>query len=143
MGSTGQGCKPCSWSAEKGKVFSLCPRSRRRIWSRKTGSDVPSRVSLLILQTQAEPGGYSWVSPAFRDGVIVHLFIPPTAIGSVPSLSGRAIAYSLRSSLPRVRRHRDSSPQGSSSKGCCLFKYAPVSPWYQFLCAALFPHMGA
>ena len=26
------------------------------------------------------------ISPAFRGGVIVHLFLPPTAIGSVPSL---------------------------------------------------------
>ena len=38
---------------------------------------------------------------------------PPYAIGSVPSLSGHAIAYRWRS-LPRVRRHRASKPQGSS-----------------------------
>ena len=31
------------------------------------------------------------ILPAFRDGV--HLFIPSTAIGSVPSLSGHAFAY--------------------------------------------------
>ena len=49
----------------------------------------------------------------------VHLLIPPFAIGSVPSLSGHAVAYGWRS-LPRVRRHRASSPQGSSSNGCCL-----------------------
>ncbi|CAM9166072.1 unnamed protein product [Ascophyllum nodosum] len=36
---------------------------------------------------------------------------PPYAIGSVPSLSGHAIAYRSRS-LPRVRRHRASKPQG-------------------------------
>ena len=42
------------------------------------------------------------------------------AIGSVPSLSGQAVAYRWRS-LPRVRRHRASSPQGSSSNGCCHF----------------------
>ena len=35
-----------------------CPRSRLRIWSRETGSAVPSRVSLLILHTQAESGAY-------------------------------------------------------------------------------------
>ena len=38
---------------------------------------------------------------------------PPYAIGSVPSLSGHAIVYRWRS-LPRVRRHRASKPQGSS-----------------------------
>ena len=36
-----------------------CPRSRLRIRSRETGSAVPSRVSLLILHTQAEYGAYS------------------------------------------------------------------------------------
>ena len=41
----------------------------------------------------------------------IYLFKPPYAIGSVPSLSGHAIAYRWRS-LPRVRRHRASKPQG-------------------------------
>ena len=40
---------------------------------------------------------------------------PPYAIGSVPSLSGHAIAHRWRS-LPRVRRHRASKPQGSSER---------------------------
>ena len=44
---------------------------------------------------------------------------PPYAIGSVPSLSGHAIAYRWRS-MPRVRRHRASKPQGSSER---------VLPW--------------
>ena len=44
---------------------------------------------------------------------------PPDAIGSVPSLSSHAIAYRWRS-LPRVRRHRASKPQGSSER---------VLPW--------------
>ena len=44
---------------------------------------------------------------------------PPYAIGSVPSLSGHAIAYRWRS-LPRVRRRRASKPQGSSER---------VLPW--------------
>ena len=52
-------------------------------------------------------------------------------IGSVPSLSGRADAYRWRS-LPRVRRHRASKPQGSSER---------VLPWQvtmdQLICASL------
>ena len=36
-----------------------CPRTRLRIWSREKGSAVPSRVSLLILYTQAGSGAYS------------------------------------------------------------------------------------
>ena len=36
-----------------------CPRSRLKIWFRETGLAVPSRVSLLILYTNAESGAYS------------------------------------------------------------------------------------
>ena len=36
-------------------------------------------------------------------------------------LSGHAVAHRWRSP-PRVRRHKASSPQGSSSNGCCLFR---------------------
>ena len=49
------------------------PRSRLRIWSRETGSAVPSRVSPLILHAQAESGAYSRAPlfpPAFRHGVV-------------------------------------------------------------------------
>ena len=53
--ATGQGCQSCSWSAvEQGKCIIRCPRSRLRIWSRETGSAVPSHVSLLISILQAE-----------------------------------------------------------------------------------------
>ena len=69
------------------------------------------------LQTQAESGAY------LRDSSRVPRRRPfmksPYAIGSVPSLSGHAIAYRWRS-LPRVRRHRASKPQGSSER---------VLPW--------------
>ena len=68
----------------------------------------------------------------------VHLFIPSTAIGPVPSLSSNAIACRWRS-LPRVRRPRASSPRGSSSNGCCLFTYSITMT--NFLCtSALVPH---
>ena len=40
---------------------------------------------------------------------------PPYAIGSVPSLSGHAIAYRWRS-LPRVRRHRCKGRRGRRGK---------------------------
>ena len=53
--TTGQGCQSCSWSAaEQGKTIFRCPRSHLRIWSRETGSAVPSRVSLLISILQTE-----------------------------------------------------------------------------------------
>ena len=69
------------------------------------------------LHTQAESGAY------LRDSSRVPrrrpFMKPPYAIGSVPSLWGHAIAYRWRS-LPRVRRHRASKPQGSSER---------VLPW--------------
>ena len=69
------------------------------------------------LHTQAESGAY------LRDSSRVPrrrpFMKPPYTIGSVPSLSGHAIAYRWRS-LPRVRRHRVSKPQGSSER---------VLPW--------------
>ena len=67
------------------------------------------------LHTQAESGAY------LRDSSRVPRRRPlwNRAIGSVPSLSGHAIAYRWRS-LPRVRRHRASKPQGSSER---------VLPW--------------
>ena len=45
------------------------------------------------------------------------------------------IAYRLRS-LPRVRWHRASSPQGSSSNECCLC----ITMDQMLLCSSLFPH---
>ena len=65
------------------------------------------------------------------DSYTIFYFKPPYAIGSVPSLSGHAIAYRWRS-LPRVRRHRASKPQGSSER---------VLPWQvtidQITCTSL------
>ena len=67
--------------------------------------------------------------PDIRGGV--HLLIPPYAIGSVPGLSGHAIAYRWRS-LPTGRRYRASKHQGSSER---------VLAWQitkdQLICASL------
>ena len=81
------------------------------------------------LHTQAESGAY------LRDSSRVPrrrpFMKPPYAIWSVSSLSGHAIAYRWRS-LPRVRRHRATKPQGSSER---------VLPWQvtmdQLICASL------
>ena len=69
------------------------------------------------LHTQAESGAY--LRDSFRVPRRRPFMKPPYAIGSVPSLSGHANAYRWRS-LPRVRRHRASKPQGSSER---------VLPW--------------
>ena len=84
------------------------------------GSPVPRQPA--HLHTQAESGVYLRDSSRVPRGRPFIYLKPPYAIGSVPSLSGHAIAYQWRS-LPRVRRHRASSPQGCSSNGCCIFRY--------------------
>ena len=104
-------CDHLNWET----IFFRCPRSCLKIWSRETGSAVPSRVSPLILHAQDES---DWlvltrgISPAFR-----------YFMASVPSLLGHAIACTQWRSLSRVRRHRASNPRGSSSKGCCPFRF--------------------
>ena len=69
-----------------------------------------------------------------RRPFIIYLNRHTYSIGSVPSSSGHAIAYRWRS-LPRVRRHRNSSPQGCSSNGRSL-----RITMDQLMCAYLFPH---
>ena len=119
-----------SWTGELN--FSLSPFAPVNLVL-ETGSDVaPSRVSLLILHTQAEFGAYS------RDPCRFPRRRPSmssTATGSVPSLSGHTVAYRRRSLL-RARRRRASSPQRSSSNGCCLFRFKHEPIFVRLL----FPH---
>ena len=85
------------------------------------GSPVPRQPA--HLHTQAESGAYTYGIPSeFRDGVHLIIFISNRHIRhwvSLASLPGHAIAYRGRS-LPRVRRHGASKPQGSSER---------VLPW--------------
>ena len=77
-------------------------------------------VRLNLVLTQGIP-------PDFRGGF--HLFISSTAIRRQPSGQSRVYrATQLRTDgvhcrESAIRRHRASSPQGSSSGGCCLFRY--------------------
>ena len=98
-------------------------------WVSRNGFSRPVPCKPAHLHTQAESGAY------LRDSSRVPrrrpFMKPPYAIRPVPSLSGHAIAYRWRS-LPRVRRHRSSKPQGSSER---------VLPWQitmdQLICASL------
>ena len=108
--------------------ISLSPFARENL---ETGSVVMLRVSLLILHIQAKSGAYSRDSFRFPRRRPFIYSKPPYAIGSVPSLSGHAIAYRWRS-VPRIHRHRASSPEGSSS--CCLGRshHAPLFPYTHY-----------
>ena len=93
------------------------------------GSTAPRQPA--YLHTQAESGAYLRDSSRVLRRRPFIYFKSPYAIGSVPSLSGHANAYRWRS-LPRVRQHRASKPQGSSEQ---------VLPWQvimdQLICASL------
>ena len=125
-------CQSCLWSAEEAKIiFSLSPFAPENLVSRQVRPPRPASacsfftVGLNLVLTHG-------ILPAFRDGV--HLFISSTAIGPVPSLSGYSIAYHWRS-LPRVRWHRATGPQGSSSNRLCLFRFYNEAIFY----ASVFP----
>ena len=53
-----EGCQSCSHDQLTREKIP-CPRSRLKIWFCETDLAVPSRVSLLILHTQAKSGAYS------------------------------------------------------------------------------------
>ena len=94
------------WSAEQRKEMFPCPRSRLRNWSRETGSAVPSRVSLLILHTQAEYGAYLRNSsrfPRWRQFVYLNRLTP----------SGQSRVYrvtQLRTDGVRCRKSASTGP---------------------------------
>ena len=112
-------------------MFSCSPHLRLRVWSRETGSDIPSRASLF--RSSSTPRLNLVLPRGSLSSLPRRPSIPPNAIGSVPGLSGHAIARRQRLP-PRVRRHRASRPQGSSSNWCCLFRcqHGPIFVRFSF-----------
>ena len=99
----------------------------RQIWpSRLVSACSFSTLRLNLVLTRGIP-------PDVHGGV--HIFLPPHTIGSVPSLSGHAVAYRWRS-LPRVRWHKASIVL----KVVRVTGAAFASPWTNFYCAPLFSH---
>ena len=79
---------PARGQLNRKNVFFYCSFATKYVfvWSRETGSAVPSRVSLLILHNQAESDWLvlaNGIPPAFRGGAQTTL--PYATIGSVPS----------------------------------------------------------
>ena len=69
-----------------GKIISPCPRACLRIWSRETGSAVPSRVSLLMSILRLNRVLSYGIPPEFRGGVhyetAIRHRVSPEFIGS-------------------------------------------------------------
>ena len=111
-------------------IFSLSPFAPEKlVWIRRVRQSRPASAhSFSTLRLNHHLMLTHGIPPAFRDGVIVHSFIPPTAIGSVPSLSGHTITYRRRS-LPRVPLHRPSTPQVNSSTGWSSQDAVHMAEW--------------
>ena len=110
-----------------------CPRSRLIIWLRKTGSAVPSRVTLLIIHTQADSGAYSRDFSHFpRRRTFIYINCHPTSgqfrVHQVTQL--RTDGVHCRESAGTV----PVVPQGSSSNGCYLFRphHGPINVHLSF-----------
>ncbi|CAM9810680.1 unnamed protein product [Ascophyllum nodosum] len=107
-----------------------CLRSHLRIWSRKTSSAVPSRVSPLILHTQTKFGAYlrDYSRASHDDGVHTYRLPSSTAVGLSGSSNCVPMAFTAES--PPAQGQCTSS----SSNGCCFFRF---HAWTD-LCAPLF-----
>ena len=116
-------CQSCTWSAEHEKRMFPCPRLCLGIWSRETGSAVPSRVSLL--------------TPILRLNLVLTYGIPPDFRGGVHLLiynrhtpSGQSRVYRVTQLRPDGVHCRESAGTGSVNlkavpNECCLGR----SPW--------------
>ena len=128
MYQPGMVAKPSRGQLNRQTCFFSRLRSFLRLWSRETGSAVPSRVSQLILHTQAESSIINHQSSIW---CLLKAFLPLSATASIYTVNrhrvspefieSRNYVYRWRS-LPRVRRHLARSPQSSSSNGFCLFR---------------------
>ena len=69
MDQPGKVANPARGQLNRENEYSFCPRACLRIWSRETGSAVPSRVSLLISILRLNLVLTYRIPPEFRGGV--------------------------------------------------------------------------
>ena len=112
LGFNQYGCQSCPRLSpfEPENLVSL-DRCGRLVPRRSVHSPHPGSIWCLLLLTCSSPSSRF---PRRRPSM------PSTAIGSIPRLSGHAIAYRWRA--PSVRRHKASSPQGGSCNWRCRFR---------------------
>ena len=92
MDQSAMAANPVCGQLKRKHVFSLTPFAPENVISRETGSAFPSRVSLLILHTQAESGAYSRDSSRF-----------PQRLSSIPStaiIEGQSRVIGSRNRVP-------------------------------------------
>ena len=120
MDQPGKVANPARGQLNRGKIFP-CLRACLRIWSRETGSAVPSRVSLLVSILRLNLVLTYGIPPEFRGGV--HLWNRHTP-------SGQSQVYrvtQLRTDGVHCRESAGAGPVNLKvvPNRCCLGK----SPW--------------
>ena len=112
MDQPGKVANPARGQLDKENNIPLAPCVRKNLVSRDRFSrPVPRQPAHLHIQAESD----AYLRYSFRVPRRRPFMKPPYAIESAPSLSGHASAYRWRS-LPRVRGHRASKPQGSSER---------------------------
>ena len=114
MDQPGKVANPARGQLKRENEYSLSAFAPENLVSRD-GFGSPVTCQPAHLHTQAESGAYLRNSSRVPQRHPFIYFKPPIAMGSVPSLSGRAIAYRWRS-LRRVNRYRASKPRSSSER---------------------------
>ena len=104
-----------------GKIIFPCPRACLRIWSRETGSAVPSRVSLLISILRLNLVLTYGIPPEFRGGVHYETAIRHRVSPQVYRVT------QLRTDGVHCRESAGTGPVNLKvvPNGCCLGR----SPW--------------
>ena len=124
-------------SSTEGKMnVSLCLCSRLRIWSRETGSAVPSRARPLILLLRLNLIGWCLLTgflPISAAAASVY-FNHHTPSGH-SRVCSEAVAYRWRSLSSRVRRHSRAILNVVPVTGAAAF----ASPWTNYRAPSLVP----
>ena len=119
----GKVAKPTRGQLKKENIIFPYPRSRLRIWSRETGSAVPSRVSLLISILRLNVMLTYGIPPEFRAGVYLFIQNRHTPLGQ----SRVYRVTQLCTDGVHCREFADTGPVNLKvvPNECCLGK----SPW--------------
>ena len=115
-----------------------CPRSRLRILYREAGAAVPSRVSLLILHTQAESAAYLRDSPRFPRRRLYIYTVNRHRVSPELIRSRNCVPMALTAESP------PGQIQYMIVLKCCLFRFAPLlfNTCYIYICKTIGKWLG-
>ena len=134
-------CQSYSWSAEQGKLFLPYPRSRVIIWSRETGSAVPSRASLVIFILRLN----LVMVMVLTRGLLFFLLLSAAASNHLyrqtpPGQSRVYRVMKLRTDGVHCREYAGTKLVVLKVTGAVNASNYSGNPMVQLMCTSLFPH---